>query len=210
MITVVIVDDDPDVRAGWRALLELSGGFEIVAEAADGLSGLDAVQRLRPAVTLLDHRLPRADALDVLTRYAEHTRTIVLTSDGNAEVVELALARGAYGFITTEESSPGELARAVTAVADGRAWLSPGAASFAVQGLRSRAAAESSARIRFGLTRREQELVELLALGATNAEIATRLALSEKTVKNHLNHIYAKLGTSSRVEAIARWHDTPG
>lgn len=205
MITVAIVDDNPMVRAGLRALLDVAGGFDVVAEAADGRSGLDAVRRTRPDVTLLDHRMPVADGLDVLSRIAELSRTIVLTSDGSPDVVERALAEGASGFIAHGELRPEDLAAAVTAVADGRGWLSPGAASFAVERLRARAEAESRRRIRFGLTPRERELFELVLGGASNAQIAARLVVSEKTVKNHLNHIYAKLGATSRAQAMARW-----
>ena len=206
MIRVVLVDDNPMVRAGLRALLEVDGGFEVVAEAADGAAGLEAVRAHRPDVTLLDHRMPVADGLVVLGRIAELSRTILLTSDGSEDVVARALADGASGFLTHGELRPDELVAAVTAVAQGRAWLSPGAATVAVSRMRSRAEAESRRRIRFGLTARERELMELVVRGTTNGEIAAQLVVSEKTVKNHLNHIYAKLGVATRAQAIARWH----
>ena len=206
MIRVVLVDDNPMVRAGLRALLEVDGGFEVVAEAADGAAGLEAVRAHRPDVTLLDHRMPVADGLVVLGRIAELSRTILLNSDGSEDVVARALADGASGFLTHGELRPDELVAAVTAVAQGRAWLSPGAATVAVSRMRSRAEAESRRRIRFGLTARERELMELVVRGTTNGEIAAQLVVSEKTVKNHLNHIYAKLGVATRAQAIARWH----
>ena len=205
VVRVVLVDDNPMVRAGVRALLEVDGRFEIVAEASDGAAGLAAVRTHRPDVTLLDHRMPVAEGLAVLSRISELSRTILLTSDGSEDVVARALADGASGFLTYGELRPDELVAAVTAVAEGRAWLSPGAASVAVRSLRSRAEAQAQRRIRFGLTPRERELVELVVSGATNAQIAAHLVVSEKTVKNHLNHIYAKLGVTRRTQAVARW-----
>jgi len=205
VVRVVLVDDNPMVRAGVRALLEVDGRFEIVAEASDGAAGLAAVRAHRPDVTLLDHRMPVAEGLAVLSRISELSRTILLTSDGSEDVVGRALADGASGFLTYGELRPEDLVAAVTAVAEGRAWLSPGAASVAVRSLRSRAEAQAQRRIRFGLTPRERELVELVVSGATNAQIAAHLVVSEKTVKNHLNHIYAKLGVTTRTQAVARW-----
>jgi DNA-binding NarL/FixJ family response regulator len=205
VITVVIVEDNPMVRAGLRALLEAAGGFQVLAEAADGRSGLAAVARHLPTVTLLDHRMPIADGLDMVDRLVELTKVLMLTSDGSAEVVRMALARGAHGFIVHGELHPDDLPRAVRAIAAGQVWLSPSAASVAVQSVRARAEAESAMRLRFGLTRRERQLVELLVDGLSNAEIAATLVLAEKTVKNHLNHVYAKLGVTSRAQAVALW-----
>jgi DNA-binding NarL/FixJ family response regulator len=202
--TVVIVDDNPMVRAGLRALLDV-GGMEVVGEAGNGRQALEVVAARRPDVTLLDYRMPVADGLEVLARLADSTRVLLLTSDGSPEVVSAALARGARGFLTHSELGPDELLRAVAAVASGQAWLAPAAAAVAVRQLRGRAERESAARIRFGLTRRERELMDLLERGLTNGQIAADLVLTEKTVKNHLNHVYAKLGVSHRAEAVARW-----
>jgi DNA-binding NarL/FixJ family response regulator len=138
-------------------------------------------------------------------RLAELTRVLMLTSDGSAEIVRSALACGAHGFIVHGELHPDDLPRAVRAIAAGQVWLSPSAAAVAVQSVRSRAEAESAMRLRFGLTRRERQLVELLVDGLSNAEIAATLVLAEKTVKNHLNHVYAKLGVTSRAQAVALW-----
>ena len=141
MITVVIVEDNPMVRAGLRALLEADGGFQVLAEAADGRSGLAAVARHLPAVTLLDHRMPIADGLDMVDRLAELTRVLMLTSDGSADIVRAALACGAHGFIVHGELHPHDLPRAVRALAAGQVWLSPSAAAVAVQSVRARAEA---------------------------------------------------------------------
>ena len=205
MISVVIVEDNPMVRAGLRALLESAGGFQVLAEAADGRSGLAAVARHLPAVTLLDHRMPIADGLDMVDRMVELTKVLRLTSAGSADGGRAALAGGAHGFIVHGELHPDDLPRAVRAIASGQVWLSPSAASVAVQSVRARAEAESAMRLRFGLTRRERQLVELLVDGLSNAEIAATLVVAEKTVKNHLNHVYAKLGVTSRAQAVALW-----
>jgi DNA-binding NarL/FixJ family response regulator len=207
VVRVVIVDDNPMVRAGLRALLEV-GGLDVVGEAGDGRQALAVVAELRPAVTLLDYRMPVADGLQVLAQLADLTRVLLLTSDGSADVISTALARGASGFLTHADLLPDVLLRAVTAVAEGQAWLAPSAAAVAVQQLRGRAERESAARIRFNLTRRERELMDLLVRGLSNARIADELVLTEKTVKNHLNHVYAKLGVSHRAEAVARWQGT--
>jgi DNA-binding NarL/FixJ family response regulator len=204
-ITVVIVEDNPMVRAALRELLHGVDGFRVVAEAADGRAGLAAVARHLPTVTLLDHRMPVADGLDVLDRLAELTRVLMLTADGSAEVVRLALECGARGFIVHSELFRDDVPRAVSAIAAGQVWLSPSAAAVAVRSVRVHAEAESLLRLRFGLTRRERQLVELLVDGLSNAEIAATLVVAEKTVKNHLNHVYAKLGVASRSQAIARW-----
>ncbi|GAB6897165.1 response regulator [Kineosporia succinea] len=203
-IRVAVVDDNPMVRAGLRAMLEL-GGLEVVAEAGDGRAALDVVARHRPEVTLLDHRMPVADGLQVLSHLADQTRVLLLTSDDSDTVITAALARGASGFLSHNSLDAGELLRAVRAVAAGEGFLAPVAAAVAVRQLRDRAERESAARIRFDLTRRERELMDLLVKGMTNAEIAGHLVLSEKTVKNHLNHMYAKLGVRHRTEAVARW-----
>ncbi|GLY16504.1 DNA-binding response regulator [Kineosporia sp. NBRC 101677] len=203
-IRVAVVDDNPMVRAGLRAMLEL-GGLDVVAEAADGLAALDTVARHRPDVTLLDHRMPVADGLEVIARLADLTRVILLTSDDSSEVISSALAQGASGFLSHNGLSREDVLQAVRAVHAGEGWLAPVAAAVAVRQLRERAERESAARIRFDLTRRERELMDLLVQGLTNGQIAAQLVLSEKTVKNHLNHVYAKLGVGHRTQAVARW-----
>ncbi|GAB3258071.1 response regulator [Kineosporia babensis] len=203
-IRVAIIDDNPMVRAGLRAMLEL-GGLPVVAEAADGIAALDVVGQHRPDVTLLDYRMPVADGLGVLSRLADLTRVILLTSDDSTDVITAALAQGASGFLSHNSLARDDVLQAVRAVHAGEGWLAPVAAAVAVRQLRDRAERESAARIRFDLTRRERELMDLLVQGLTNAEIAAQLVLSEKTVKNHLNHVYAKLEVRHRTQAVARW-----
>lgn len=203
-IRVAVIDDNPMVRTGLCAMLALAG-IDVVAQAGDGRSALAVVAEFRPDVTLLDHRMPVADGLEVLSRLADLSRVVLLTSDDSPEVVSTALARGASGFLSHRSLGESELVQAVRAVARGEAWLAPVAAAVAVHHLRERAERESAARIRYGLTARERELMDLLVRGRTNAQIAAELVLSEKTVKNHLNHMFRKLGVRHRSQAVARW-----
>ena len=215
MIDLVVVDDNPVVRAAVHAFLAGQDEVQVVAEAADGREALQLVRRHRPAVTLLDYRMPIADGLSVIAALAEHTRVLVLTSDKGSEIVTGMLRGGARGYLVWGQFEPPDLLRAIQAVASGSSWLSPTAASVAAtafreQGARERAeqsriANQRANRQRYGLSRREEEVLELLGAGLSNAVIGHRLGLTEKTVKNHLNHIFAKLGVRNRTEAVVRW-----
>ncbi|NLU79482.1 response regulator transcription factor [Micromonospora sp. HNM0581] len=215
MIDILIVDDNPIVRAALRGYLASADDMAVVGEAGDGRTALSSAQRLRPAVTLLDHRMPIADGLSVVTQLTGHTAVLALTSDSGEELISGMLRGGARGYLVHGEFEPVELLRAVRAVAAGQAWLSPRGAAVTIsalrdQALRDRETAGHADRIRrmqdeFGLTPREREVVELLDAGHSNAAIARRLLLTEKTVKNHLNRVFAKLGVSNRTEATMRW-----
>ena len=215
VITVMVVDDNPIVRDALRCFLDGSEGVRVVAEASHGQEAAILARRLRPRVTLLDHRMPVADGLSVVTDVAQHSAVLVLTSDDDRQLIAAMLYRGARGYLVHGEFDPPELLRAVREVADGRGWLSPIAASVAASTLRDQLARErvrhqyaereQLAQARLGLTDREEEVLNLLCQGLSNASIARRLVLTEKTVKNHLNHIFAKLQVSSRTAAIVRW-----
>ncbi|MEV6923195.1 response regulator transcription factor [Dactylosporangium sp. NPDC051485] len=207
MIRVLVVDDNPIVRGALLGILAGDPGVEILAEAANGREGLHAARRLHPTVTLLDHRMPIADGLSVIGTLAQYTSVLVMTSDDDPQLISDMLQQGARGYLVHGEFEPPELLRAVHAVASGRGWLSPIAASVAASMLRDQhqARARHAARPRFGLTDREQDVMTLLCQGLSNAAIAHRLRLTEKTVKNHLNHVFAKLGVRSRTEAVIRW-----
>ena len=217
MIDLVVVDDNPVVRAAVRGFLGGQDEVRVIGEAGDGQEALHLVRRLRPAVTLLDYRMPVADGLSVIAALAEHTRILVLTSDSGADIVAGMLRGGALGYLVWGEFDPPDLVRAVREVAAGSSWLSPAAASVAASAFREqqareradqdRAARQHLAQRLHGLSRREEEVLELLGHGLTNATIGHRLGLTEKTVKNHLNHIFAKLGVRNRTEAVVRWRD---
>ena len=212
MITVLVVDDNPTVRATLRPLLESDGTISVVAEAGNGQAGLAAAIRHRPRVTLLDYRMPVSDGLSVVEEVSRHSAVLVLTGSAEPELIAPMLHGGARGYLVYGQFETPELLRAVHAVASGQGWLTPAAASIATNAMRdsyargkARAERQRAARLSFGLTSRERELVTLLAEGLSNAAIAERLALSEKTVKNHLHNLFAKLDVTSRTEAVARW-----
>ncbi|MDQ7905723.1 response regulator transcription factor [Phytohabitans sp. ZYX-F-186] len=208
MIDVLIVDDNPIVRGALRGYLAGADEVQVVGEAPDGRTAVTAAQRLHPHVTLLDHRMPVADGLSVVGRLAEHTAVLVLTSDAAEELISAMLRGGASGYLVHGEFEPPELLRAVRAVAAGQGWLSPRGASVTIAALRDQAARAGDVRQRrraFGLTPREEEVIELLCAGHSNAAIARRLLLTEKTVKNHLHHIFTKLQAANRTEAVVRW-----
>jgi DNA-binding NarL/FixJ family response regulator len=208
MIDVLIVDDNPIVRAALRGFLAGSDELRVVGEAADGRTALASAQRLRPAVTLLDHRMPIADGLSVIERLSDHTAVLVLTSDADPALISGMLRGGARGYLVHGEFDPQELLRAVHAVADGRGWLSPVVASHTISALRDQATdrrAGAADRAGYGLTRREEQVMDLLCAGHSNAAIGRRLLVTEKTVKNHLNNIFGKLGAANRTEAAMLW-----
>ena len=220
MIDVLIVDDNPIVRAALRDFLSGTDEVRVVAEAGDGREALATTRRLRPEVTLLDYRMPIADGLSVIAELAELSAVLILTSDSSPDLIATMLRGGGRGYLVHGEFDPPELLRAVRAAAAGQGWLSPVAASVAAsvlrdQGSQERAARERQdqqrlARARFGLTEREQDVLALVSEGLSNAAIARRLVLAEKTVKNHLQHVFAKLQVRSRTEAVARWTNQRG
>ncbi len=214
-ISVMVVDDNPIVRAAIRGYLDGTDDARVIAEAADGKEALATARRLHPTVTLLDYRMPITDGLAVVADLRSYTLVLVLTADADPQLIASMLRNGASGYLVHGEFDPPELLCAVRAVAAGNGWLSPVAAAVAAATLREQLAREQSQvaeaeRLRhirrsYGLTQREQEILALLSEGLSNAAIARRLALTEKTVKNHLNHMFAKLQVTNRTQATFRW-----
>ena len=211
MIEVLIVDDNPIVRAALRGYLDGLDGVRVVAEAADGHEAVTQARAHRPAVTLLDHRMPVADGLSALGELSRLSGVLVITSDADPGLIGRMLRGGARGYLVHGAFDPDELRRAVLAVAAGQGWLSPVAAAVATATVRAQASREeladrqSETLARYRLTRREKDVLDLLAEGLSNAAIAHRLLLTEKTVKNHLHHIFAKLHVRGRMEAVLLW-----
>lgn len=204
-LRVVVADDNAVVRSGLVSLLQ-AGGVEVVGEAADGEQAIALAERLRPDLVLLDVRMPLVDGVTAAQQLAKTTRVLMLTYTDAPEIIRAAIGNGAVGYLVHGTFTPEELLTAVRDAAAGANPLSPAAVSVLVGAVQHQAKAKpESPRNRFGLSARETEVMELVAQGYPNSAIAARLFLADKTVKNHVNHIYAKLGVTSRAAAIALW-----
>jgi DNA-binding NarL/FixJ family response regulator len=204
--TVVIVDDQGMVRAGFRSLLSTEDGIEVVGEAANGQEAVDVVSRLAPDVTLMDIRMPVLDGIAATRRLMESevaTRVIVLTTFDLDEYVFEALRAGASGFLLKDAPAE-ELAEAIRVVAAGDSLLAPQVTRRVIDAFVDRAAprrVEPDGRLRH-LTPREVEVLRLLARGLSNQEISDLLFVSEGTTKTHVSNVLSKLGLKDRVQAV--------
>ncbi|GGV60379.1 response regulator transcription factor [Streptomyces griseoloalbus] len=206
-VTVLLVDDEPLVRAGLRAVLEAQPDIEVVGEAADGAAVIPLVRQLRPDVVAMDVRMPLLDGIEA-TRALLRTvdappKILVVTTFENDEYVYGALRAGADGFLL-KRARPAEIVHAVRLVAEGESLLFPAsvrrlAAEYG-DGDGNRAARDVLERAR--LTEREGEVLRLMARGLTNAEIAARLVVGTETVKSHVSAVLAKLGARDRTQAV--------
>jgi NarL family two-component system response regulator LiaR len=198
-IRILIVDDQPVVRQGLRAFLELQEGVEVVGEAADGDEALEAAARLLPDVILMDLVMPRLDgiaAMRLLRQRVPAARVLVLTSFLDDDKLLPALRSGAAGYLL-KNAQPHELVRAVRAAHAGEALLDPVVAARLVDTLAAAGGEEPLDR----LTPREREVLVLIGQGFPNKRIARELEVSEKTVKTHVGHVLAKLGVTDRTQA---------
>ena len=214
---VLIADDQALVRAGFRKLLEAAPDIEVVGEAADGREAVDLARRLRPTVVLMDIRMPRLDGIEAtrrLTADGDGTRVLILTTFGLDDYVYDALTAGASGFML-KDAPPEELLAAVEVVALGDALIAPAVTRSVIEEFARRAPPPSAPPpVLDELTTREREVLELLARGLSNAEIAERLVVSDGTVKTHVAHVLAKLRLRDRVQAVILAYEsgmiTPG
>lgn len=210
-VRAVVADDQELVRAGLRRILTTRRGVDVVGEAPDGRAALDLVVALRPDVVVMDVRMPELDgpaATTELRRRGDPVPVLVLTTYDDEAVLAAALRAGANGFLL-KDSAAEDLLRAVKTVAGGGSWLDPAVTGAVLATYRSvpepAAPPDSQPDL---LTPREQEVLVLMARGATNAELAERLFLSEGTVKTHIGHIFTKLGVRDRAGAIVWAYDT--
>jgi DNA-binding NarL/FixJ family response regulator len=199
-IRVLLADDQPDVRSGFRLVLDSQPDITVVGEATDGTSALSLARRLRPDVVLADIRMPGVDGLE-LTRLLSHEglRVVVVTTFDLDEYVDTALRNGACGFLL-KRSGPTLLVEGVRAAMAGDALISP---QVTVRLLRAATRADRPA-VPNPLTRRETDVARLVAQGLTNAQIGAELFISAGTAKTHVANIQAKLGLTNRV-GMAAW-----
>ncbi|WP_225837265.1 response regulator transcription factor [Streptomyces sp. NK08204] len=229
-LRVLVADDNPVVRAGLTALLSGHEDTTVVAEAADGRQAYEAALRHRPDVILLDVRMPGVDGISALPHLVRLAPVMMLTYSHETQTVREALRLGAGGYLVHGEFTTEQLVRAVRDVREGRPHVTPGAARALLVELRESANAHEAAerpvpvresapeelsqvqssvgksfRSAFQLSTREAEIMDLIASGMTNQQIAAVCFISEKTVKNHINRIFAKLHTTTRSQATAKW-----
>ena len=237
-LRVLVADDNPVVRAGLTALLGAHPDITVVAQATNGEEAVDEARRHRPDVALLDVRMPGTDGLTALPELAALCPVLMLTYSTEPEVVAEALRRGASGYLVHGDFTAAELTTAVRGLREGRTAISATVSTslgvsyepsheshdlasqlqpFMAQSPKAgpartptlyRRTLDRSNRPSFGLSSREVEVMDLIASGMNNRQIAATCFISEKTVKNHINRIFAKLHSSTRSEAIAHWLGT--
>ena len=207
-VRVVIADDQPMIRAGFKAVLEATGSIEVVAEASTGEEAVRAASELAPDVVLMDIRMPVMDGIEA-TRRLPRQRVLILTTFGLDEYIIDALRAGASGFLLKDAPTQ-EVIDAVRAVAADDAVLSAKVTRQLLDQVARRLPAPIPAadESRAALTSREQEILRLLAAGLSNAEIAEALTLSEATVKTHVSHVLNKLELRDRVQAVIYAYET--
>ncbi|MFF1353548.1 response regulator [Streptomyces sp. NPDC058297] len=202
-LTVLLVDDEPLVRAGLRAVLSAQPDIEVVGEAADGAAVIPLVRQLRPDVVAMDVRMPLLDGIEatraVLRSIAEPPKILVITTFENDEYVYGALRAGADGFLL-KRSRPAEIVHAVRLVAEGESLLFPAAVRRLAAEYGNASAREAMERA--ALTEREADVLRLMTRGLSNAEIAQRLVVGTETVKSHVSGVLAKLGARDRTQAV--------
>ena len=203
-IRVLLADDHEAVRSGVAAILGTDDGIEIVAEAEDGFAALAACHREQPDVALVDLRMPGTDGIWATERIVAETRTrvLVLTTFDSDSLVATALAAGAHGYLL-KSARGAELISAVKHVAAERYVLDPAIAGAVVAGFTAGSTGASPAPQIAGLTEREAQVLELLAEGLSNQQIAERLHIGVTTAKTHVAALYTKSGAGSRVELAA-------
>ncbi|WKZ35163.1 MAG: response regulator transcription factor [Anaerolineales bacterium] len=199
-IRILIADDHAIVREGLRALLATEPDLELLAEATDGVQAVDKARALKPDVILLDLMMPRMDGVEAIAEIKkdwQEARIIVLTSFSDDEKVFSAIRSGALGYLL-KDSSPQDLLHAIHTVGNGEGFLSPTIASKVMREINQPPKLPPT---KDPLTERENEILQLVAQGLTNDQIAEQLVVSERTVRTHVSNILAKLQLANRTQA---------
>jgi DNA-binding NarL/FixJ family response regulator len=208
MIRVMIVDDNAVIRRGVAALLEGEADITVVGEAGDGREAIRLAGEKRPDVVLLDVRMPVMDGVAAAAPLSQRARVMMLTYTDETEQVVAAIRQGASGYLVHGQFDGDELVMRIRQLAAGETVLSPAIVGTVFDALRRTPGSPDEASGPASLTGREREIMNLISQGLTNQQIAARFVLSEKTVKNHVNRIYSKLGASNRAHATALWLGT--
>ncbi|MCY9783197.1 response regulator transcription factor [Nocardiopsis sp. EMB25] len=215
-VSVLLVDDQPLVRSGFRMILESAGHLSVVGEASDGREAVDATRRLLPDVVLMDVRMPGMDGIEATGRITEWAgrhghgvRVLALTTFDLDEYAVGVLRAGAAGFLL-KDAPPAELLAAVDVVADGGAVITPTVLDRLLRRWAPHlpTAPGTTPAPDDPLTAREHEVLRLVARGWSNAEIAAHLFLGETTVKSHVRNLLTKLGLRDRVQAVVHAYET--
>lgn len=206
MIRVVLIDDQPLIRTGLRALLDAEDDITVVAEAGDGREGVDLAAEHRPDIVLMDIQMPVLDGIAATREIAARaelsgTRVVILTNFGLDEYVFNALRAGAAGFLL-KDTEPADLVQGLRVVEQGDSLLSPGVTRTLISEFVSRPQRDVSAADVEHLTAREREVVALVGHGLSNAEIAERLVVSPTTAKTHVSRAMAKVHARDRAQLV--------
>jgi DNA-binding NarL/FixJ family response regulator len=208
VIRVLVADDQPLVRSGFRMILDERDDLELVGEAEDGARAIELARELDPDVILMDVRMPNVDGVDATRRLVDantRARILVLTTFDLDEYVYAAIRVGASGFLL-KDVQPTDLVDAIRVVAAGNSLFGPAATERLVARF-AHGGPTTATRSLDELTDREREILRLLAGGLSNAELAQHLHLSETTVKTHVSAILRKLGVRDRVQAVIAAYD---
>ncbi len=211
MTRVVIVDDDDLMRAGLIELLSSDPSIEIAGEASTGREAVERARRVDPDVVLMDVRMPDLDGITAtreLARVAPNVRVLILTTFEQDDYVFGALRAGASGFLL-KRTRPEDLITAVHTIADGDSLLSPSVTRRVIDRMAQQPTPDLTGQARLDeLTAREREVLELVARGLSNREIATALVVEESTIKTHIKRILMKLGLRDRVQVVIFAYET--
>jgi DNA-binding NarL/FixJ family response regulator len=203
-VRVLLVDDDDLMRAGLRAVLSSDETIDVVGEASDGRAAVGEITKARPDVVLMDIRMPGVDGISATREVlaaAPEVRVVVLTTFEQDDYIFDALSAGASGFLL-KRTKPEELIGAIHTVADGDSLLSPSVTRRVIDRMAGQPSPVATSRRLENLTPREREVLESIARGFSNREIADAFVIEESTVKTHVKRILMKLGLRDRVQAV--------